>query len=51
MDTALASELSGLLYGNILHRNSDDDGFDYHFRMLKDEKFTLSSTFRNLSGH
>jgi len=42
MDSALASKLSGLLYGNILHRNSDDTGFDYHYRMLKDDKFTLN---------
>jgi hypothetical protein len=42
MEDALASRLSGLLYGNILHRDSDDDGFDYHFGLLKNNEIGLN---------
>ncbi len=41
METSLASRLSGLLYGNILHRDSDDAGYKFHFETLQEDRAAL----------
>jgi len=41
VEESLASRLSGLLYGNILHRNSDDEGYRFHFETLQKDRAAL----------
>jgi len=41
LEESLASRLSGLLYGNILHRNSDDVGFKFCFEALQEDRAPL----------
>jgi len=43
VESTLASRLSGLLYGNILHRNSDDVGFKFCFETLQEDRAPLTS--------
>ncbi len=43
MESTLASRLSGLLYGNILHRNSDDAGFKFCFEALQEDRAPLTA--------
>jgi len=43
MEFTLASRLSGLLYGNILHRNSDDAGFKFCFETLQEDRAPLTA--------
>jgi hypothetical protein len=41
MNFNAAQKLAGLLYGNILHRNADPDGFDFYMRGLSDNSLFL----------
>ncbi len=41
MDHQAANRLTGLLYGNILHRNSDETGYQYYSDLLATGATTL----------
>jgi hypothetical protein len=42
MNYNAAQKLSGLLYGNILHRNADADGYEFYVKNLLDDTNSLS---------
>jgi hypothetical protein len=41
MNYNAAQKLSGLLYGNILHRNADIDGYEFYTKNLLDDSIPL----------
>jgi len=41
MNFNAAQKLAGLLYGNILHRNADPEGFDFYVRGLSEDTLAL----------
>jgi Domain of unknown function (DUF4214) len=41
MNYTAAQKLAGLLYGNILHRNADADGYDFYVKTLNDDIVSL----------
>jgi hypothetical protein len=41
MNFNAAQKLAGLLYGNILHRNADPEGFDFYTRGLNEDSLFL----------
>ena len=43
MNNNAAQKLAGLLYGNILHRNADAEGYDFYVRSLSDEAMPLKA--------
>ena len=42
MNYNAAQKLAGLLYGNILHRNADEDGYDFYIKNLRDDLMPLN---------
>lgn len=43
MNYEIAYRLAGTLYGNILHRNADDSGFNYYLKELQSERIQLKT--------
>jgi Domain of unknown function (DUF4214) len=41
MDNKTADTITGLLYGNLLQRNADREGYSYYYEMLVSSKITL----------
>jgi hypothetical protein len=41
MDSKEAATITGLLYGNLLHRDADEAGYSHYFRMLTSYQLTL----------
>ncbi len=41
MDGKEANTITGLLYGNLLHRDADKEGFTYYYNALTSKKMTL----------
>jgi hypothetical protein len=41
MNFNAAQKLAGLLYGNILHRNADPEGFEFYTRGLNEDSLSL----------
>ncbi len=41
MDGKEANTITGLLYGNLLHRDADQEGFSYYYNALTSKKMTL----------
>jgi hypothetical protein len=42
MNYNAAQKLAGMLYGNILHRNADADGYDFYVKNLSDDTLPLN---------
>lgn len=42
-----AVRIAGMLYGNILHRNADDDGFNYYFNELLTDAMTTKEAIKD----
>lgn len=41
MDGKEANTITGLLYGNLLHRDADKEGFSYYYNALTSSKISL----------
>lgn len=42
-----AVRITGMLYGNILHRNADDAGFNYYFNELLTDSMTTKDAIKD----